>query len=64
MHQEGKVLAVLVAPQMQQVAVLDVAAYRRCVPSRTYRPKGSAPQLLPATLFGAFIAVTLALFRQ
>jgi hypothetical protein len=63
MHQEDKVLAVLVAPQMQQVAVLDVAPYRRCVPRHTYRPRVSAPQVFPATLFSAFVAATLAFIR-
>jgi hypothetical protein len=64
MHQKGKELAVLVAPQMQQVAVLDVAPYRHSVPSHTYRPRVSAPQVLPATLFSALIAVTLALIGR
>jgi hypothetical protein len=57
MQEEGKVLAVLVAPQMQHVA--DVAAYRRCVPWRTYFPRVSAPQVLGATLFGALITMGL-----
>jgi hypothetical protein len=64
MHREGKVLAVLVAPQMQQVAVLDVAPYRHCVPPHTYRPRTSAPQVFPTALFGALIAVTSALIRR
>jgi hypothetical protein len=63
MHQEGKVLAVLVAPQMQQVAVLDVAPCRHCVPWRTYRPRASAPQVFPVTLFNALMAATSAFFR-
>ena len=40
---EHSVLAVLVAPQTQQVAVLDVAPFRRCVRSHTYRPRVSRP---------------------
>ena len=44
---EHSVLAVLVAPQTQQVAVLDVAPCRRCVPSHAYRPRVSTPQVFP-----------------
>ena len=40
---EHRVLTVLVAPQTQQVAVLDVAPFRRCVRSHTYRPMFSRP---------------------
>jgi hypothetical protein len=40
---EHSVLTVLVAPQTQQVAVLDVAPFRRCVRSHTYRPRVSRP---------------------
>ena len=47
MHQEGKVLPVLAAPQTQQVAILDVAPYRGRVPSHTYRPRVSTPQVSP-----------------
>jgi hypothetical protein len=57
------VLAVLVAPQTQQVAVLDVAPYRHCVPGHTYRPGVSIPQVFPATLFSALIAATLTFLR-
>ena len=61
--EEGKVLTVLVAPQTQQVAVLDVAPFRRCVRSHTYRPRVSRPQVFPATLFSALIAASLAFIR-
>ena len=63
MQEEGKVLAVLVAPQTQQIAVLDVAPFRHCVPGCTYRPTVSTPQVFPATLFSALIAATLAFIR-
>jgi hypothetical protein len=63
MQEEGKVLAVLVEPQMQQVAVLDVAPYRHCLPSHTYRQRLSVPQTFPATLVGALTAVMLAFLR-
>jgi hypothetical protein len=63
LQEEGKVLAVLVAPQMQQVAVLDFAPHRHCVPWRTYRPRASVPQLFPVSLFSGFIAATLAFLR-
>ena len=46
-----------------QVAVLDVAPYRHCVPSHTYRPRFSVPQTLPATLVGTLTAVMLAFLR-
>jgi hypothetical protein len=35
MHEKGKALAVLVATQMQQVAILDVDSHRRCVPAHS-----------------------------
>ena len=63
MGMEGKTLAILVAVPTQQLAVLDVAPYRHCVPSHTYRPRLSVPQTFPATLVGALTAVMLAFLR-
>jgi hypothetical protein len=63
MEMEGKTLAILVAVSTQQLAVLDVAPYRHCVPSHTYRPRLSVPQTFPATLVGALTAVMLAFLR-